>query len=79
MILPSRHIKNCESLIGLASILLNLFGDKITVENLWNEFQKINNSVACPTNHSYDNFILSIDLLFLLEKVEIADDNIVKL
>ena len=79
MILPSRHIKNCESLIGLASIVMKLISDSISLEKLWADFQKINNSPECPTNHSFDNFILSIDLLFLLEKVKLNEDKIIKL
>ncbi len=78
MILPSRHIRNCESLLGLATITLSLMTENITVEKLWLTFQQINNTPKCPTNHSFDNFILSLDLLFLLEKVELNEGKLAK-
>ena len=79
MILPSKHIKNCESLLGLASILLPFLNEEASVEELWRKFQKINNTSLCPTNHSFDNFVLSLDLLFILEKVALNNDKLLRI
>ena len=79
MILPSKHLKKCESLIGLASIILDQINKTISLEDLWAKFEKINNTDKCPTYHSFDNFILSIDLLFLLNKVQLIENKLIKL
>jgi hypothetical protein len=79
MILPSKHLKNCESLMGLASILINEIDKTISIEELWDKFEKINNTEKCPTFHSFDNFVLSIDLLFLLDKVQLFENKLAKI
>jgi hypothetical protein len=77
MILPSKHINNCESLIGLRSILLNKLKSPKSIEELWFEFDKINNSKECPTYHSFDNVILALDLLFVLRKISSSNNQII--
>lgn len=77
MILPSKHIKNCESLFGLSSIILTLIDKPSSIENLWSKFEDINNTKRCPTYHSYDNFILAMDFLYLIGKVDLIDNKLV--
>lgn len=77
MILPSKHISNCESLIGLSGILFNKLNAPKSIEELWFEFDKINNSKECPTYHSFDNVILALDLLFVLRKISFNNNQII--
>ena len=76
MILPSKHRKNCESLLGLGSILIDLLNEPISLDRLWNEFSKINNTKKCPTYHSFDNFILALDFLFIVNKIDSNDNKL---
>jgi hypothetical protein len=78
MILPSKHIRNCESLIGLGSILLSKLEEPQTIDELWIEFEKINNTPDCPTLHSFDNVILALDLLFVLGKIKFNEKQILR-
>lgn len=77
MILPSKHIRNCESLIGLSSLLLEKLSTPKSIEEIWFDFDKINDTKECPTYHSFDNVILALDLLFILEKISFSNDQII--
>lgn len=77
MILPSKHIRNCESLIGLSSILLGKLDSPKNIEELWYDFDNINDTKECPTYHSFDNVILALDLLFVLNKISFTNNQII--
>lgn len=70
MILPQKHIKLSESIFGLGSIILGLIYKPISFDELWSEFQKINNTEDFPFSHSLDNFILALTFLFLIGAIQ---------
>jgi hypothetical protein len=71
MILPTKHINLSESFIGLSGFLLKLLNKAMTIDDLWQEFQKVNNTAQYPAYHSFDNIILGINLLFFIGAIEI--------
>lgn len=71
MILPSKHIKYSESLLGLGGKLLSLLQKAMTIDELWVEFSKINNKKQFPAYHSFDNVVLALDYLFLIDAISI--------
>lgn len=74
MILPSKHIRLSESYLGLGGFILSKLKSPTTVDKLWTDFTKVANSNTFPANHSFDNFVLTIDILFSLGLVEIDTD-----
>lgn len=68
MILPSKHINLSESLLGLGGVLLTFLRHKpYTIDGLWQEYSKINNTRdRFPAYHSFDNVVLAIDLLYMI-------------
>jgi len=66
MLLPEKHIKISESLWGLGGILLKLLQKPKTFDELFNDYQKINDSKSFPATHSINDFILALDLLYLI-------------
>ena len=72
MILPTKHIRISESLIGLGGYLLKLLKEPMTIDRLWIEFAKTNNQ-KYPAYHSFDNVVLSLNLLFLMEIIDINE------
>ena len=65
--MPAKHISLSQSILGLAGILLSFLLKKARfIDDVWVEYQSINNSVKFPANHTYDNFLLAIDYLFLI-------------
>jgi hypothetical protein len=73
MILPSKHIKLSESLIGLSGFLLKLLKEPVTIDDLWAKFQKVNNTPIYPAYHSFDNVVLGLNLLFLMGAINIDE------
>jgi hypothetical protein len=70
MILPDKHITIAQSLIGLGSFVLEKLERPKTIDNLWTEFQRVNNSTKFPAYHTFENLMLAIDFLFMIGVVE---------
>lgn len=73
MILPTKHIRISESLIGLGGYLLKLLSEPMTIDDLWIKFSKYNNK-KYPAYHNFDNLVLSLNLLFMIGIIEINNN-----
>ena len=75
MILPSKHLRFSESLLGLGGILLSLINDPKTVDEIWYKYSEINNTKKIfPAYHNFDNVILALNYLFVVGAISI-DNN----
>lgn len=64
MILPTKHLPESQSLLGVGGTILALLGEReASVSGLWDEFQQARGQVGVV---SFDWFILGLDLLFAL-------------
>lgn len=70
MLLPDKHIKLAESIIGLSSFILEELREPKSIDDLWIAYQKINNTELFPAYHNFENLTLSIDFLFLIGAIE---------
>lgn len=64
MILPTKHIRPKNSLIGQGALLLKALDRPMTVSGLWDRIQTMGGV------GSYQHFVLALDLLFLLGAVQ---------
>ena len=71
MLLPAKHIKLSESLIALGAFVLKFLDKPKNIDQVWAEIKQINNTSFLPSNHSYDNFLLSLDYLFTIGIIDI--------
>ncbi len=72
MILPSKHIRFSESLMGLGAILLSFINEPKSVDEIWFKYSEINNSKRkFPAYHNFDNVILALNYLYLIGAIEI--------
>lgn len=71
MILPTKHIKIAESLLGLGGYLLSILERPMNIDALWKEFSKTNNTRTYPAYHTFDNVILALNYLYMIEVVDI--------
>lgn len=75
MVFPTKHIKISESLFGLGSCIISIIKNSPkTVEKIWSEYNKINNTDNFPANHGFDNIILAIDYLYLIELIDLNEN-----
>jgi len=74
MILPKKHVTIHESLVVLAGFIFKQLkeGD-LTVDELWLNYNKINNTKKFPAKHNFDDLILAIDILYGLKKINITE------
>ena len=70
MILPNKHIREDEALIGVGAILLKKISSSMLLSELWEQVKGISNV------SNYERFILGLDLLFLLGLIKIEDNHI---
>ena len=66
MILPQKHIKMSESIFGLGGFIIGLINKPKRFDELWNDFQKINNTNYLPSQHNLDNFLLALNFLYII-------------
>ncbi len=66
MILPTKHLTPAQSLLGVAARLLEQLDRPLTVNELWEECRDD------PRVATFDRFVLSLDLLFLLGAIEMS-------
>ena len=75
MILPSKHIRFSESLLGLGGVVLNIIKEPKTIDEIWFSFSEINNNQKIlPAYHNFDNIVLALNYLFIIGAVSI-DNN----
>lgn len=70
MILPDKHIRVSESLVALASFALDLLRQPTTIDDIWSDFSRVNNTDQFPAYHSFENLVLAIDFLFALGVID---------
>jgi hypothetical protein len=67
MILPTKHVKISQSIVGLGAEVLRVLGDEQTLTRLWEGLRSTADKVT------FERFILALDFLFLLGCIEMTD------
>jgi hypothetical protein len=69
MILPTKRLEQNRSLLYIGSEILRLLDEPKTVSRLWEELRCARTSHPENATLSYDWFVLSLDLLFVIRAV----------
>ena len=67
MILPTKHISENETILGVGATILKHLDSPITVSGLW-ERTKVETNVG-----TFERFVLAADLLFIIGAIELRD------
>lgn len=73
MILPTKHISQSESLIGVGATLLDKLIKPMTVSGLWECLR------SEPNVGTFERFVLAANLLYLIGAVDIENGLIVRI
>ena len=73
MILPQKHIKISESIFGLGAFIIGQINKPKSFDELWADFQKVNNTEDFPSYHDLDNFSLALTFLFIIGAIQEGD------
>lgn len=73
MILPTKHTNLSESILGLSGYLLSfLKQNPLSVDELWGEIENTSAyGYSLYKNHTFDNLVFAIDLLYMMGAVNI--------
>lgn len=73
MILPSKHLKISESLLGFGGIILEILDKKsLDIDQIWSIYNQMNKkAILLHSYHSFDNLILALDYLYLISAIDI--------
>ena len=66
MILPSKHLPEGRSLIGIGSEILVHLQEPISVSELWERVRRDRSSLLGAPSLSYDTFILALTFLHMI-------------
>lgn len=64
MVLPDKHIRFSESLLGLGALVLESLNVPKNIDALWDELRSRMGDNEFPARHSFDNLVLAVDILF---------------
>lgn len=78
MLLPDKHIKLSESLLGLGAFLIGLLRQPQTVDAIWFEYRKARDSGAYPAHHTFENVVLALDVLFAIKAINLSDNGLIE-
>jgi len=70
MILPNKFLEEKDSLLYVGALLLNKLDVPTSVSELWNQVND-NKSV-----NNYERFIITLDMLYILNLIEIKNEKI---
>ena len=70
MILPTKNITQENSLLGIGGLLLSQLAQPKSITKLWDRVKAKENIT------SFENFILALDLLYLLEAIHMRNGRI---
>ena len=76
MILPSKHLSQDRALLTLGARLLQHLPEPKTVSALWEELPRRGKGASASAFAlvlNYDEFVLALDLLFLIGVIEIEE------
>lgn len=78
MILPSKHIRISESLLGLGAYLISYLKDgPKTVDQLWFKVSKQNETKKAFAYHGFDNVVLALNYLFIIGVIELNSEGLI--
>jgi hypothetical protein len=78
MLLPDKHIKMSESLLGLGSFLLSILRKPMTVDTMWFEYSKAREDGTYPAYHTFENVVLALDVLFALGVISTQKNGLIE-
>ena len=79
MILPTKRISSSRSLLAIGGEILRLLNRPKSISLLWDEFKESKGDGINSCYITYDWFILSLDLLYIMKIIKIEAGRISKL
>lgn len=72
MLLPDKHLRIAESVLGFAGLVLSLIPKPLPFDSLWKRVQEKLTSREWPAAHGVENFALALCFLFSIGAVDVS-------
>lgn len=72
MLLPDKHVRLSESILGLAGLVLSFVDKPTTFDTLWKKVQDKLDTPDWPATHGVDNFVLALCFLYSIEAIDVS-------
>jgi hypothetical protein len=76
-LLPHKHLRFCESLLGIAGHMRALLREPRTVDELWSLLDR--DMPEWPARPTFTQVVLAIDVLFALREVSFVSEGRIRL
>lgn len=67
--MPSKHINFSQSLLGFGSYILSILSRPLTIDQIWDYYQKDLKQKRFNGVHDFDNLILTLIFLFNISAI----------
>ena len=79
-LLPEKHVRSSESLLGLGAIVLSLLdGNSKNIDTLWNDLKEIETvKHRIHGSVTLDNVVLAVDFLFSIGALSLNEQGLLE-
>lgn len=74
MLLPSKHVRLAESLLGVGALVIESLKEPLTLDALKDELDRCVEREQLPAKPSLEIVVLALDFLFVIGVVKILDN-----
>ena len=74
MLLPDKHIRLSESILGFAGLVVVSLTHPATFDDLWKRVREQLDTPEWPAAHGVENFVLALCFLFSIGAVDVSAD-----
>lgn len=74
MLLPGKHIKLSESIIGFGGFVLADLDKPKTLDRIWSDFEKVRDTDIFPSYQSFNNLVITISFLYAIGAISMHKD-----
>ncbi|MCE1224963.1 MAG: hypothetical protein LWW87_00605 [Geobacteraceae bacterium] len=76
-LLPHKHVRFSDSLIGLSGYLRRLLAEPHTLDELWTQLDR--DASGWQSRPSFTHLVLAVDLLYAIGEVQLVGDGRISL
>lgn len=71
-LLPHKHVRFCDSIIGIAGLVRSLLTEPMTVDEIWAALHQ--RAFYWPSTPTFTSILLGIYVLFALGQIELLEN-----
>jgi hypothetical protein len=68
-LLPEKHARLNETILGLGALLLSEFGEAETADELWEKVRRMKSKKTLPDRVSFDDVVLTLAFLYAVKAI----------